>query len=376
MCGIALCLSTLIRLLLQSCGVDCLGQAGLAGGHVAPLLDNGLLDLPGVLPGPGAHLLGDVHALLVGLEQGHQLGDVPAGTLGLQVASLLGDLLDNSLLLVKALLRAGSEDTARGTAKLPGDLLTLRLGGELGDALGPAVTDLPGPLGTLLLGGVTLGDILALLLLDGLALNDVIINLVLVVAGLTLGLVDGLTLLGALTLADQRGVAEPDGLLEGNLLVLDEARLLEVLVTLLLLLGLEVSGVGGVAPLRVAMVALNLLVVLGLLNHDDLVDTTLSSGGNGADVEGGAIIRALPVVAAESGPPLAGGAVGLLVVLVVVMVVVVLVVSSLAASAGVEGEGVRQVAALATLQLGLGPLGRGGGDHEGQDADLADSNHD
>ncbi len=69
-----------------------LGQAGLAGGHVAPLLDHRLLHLPGVLPGPGAHLLGDVHALLVGLEQGNQLGDVAARTLGLQVASLLGHL--------------------------------------------------------------------------------------------------------------------------------------------------------------------------------------------------------------------------------------------------------------------------------------------
>ena len=61
-------------------------------GHVAPLLDNGLLDLPGVLPGPGADLLGDVDALLLGLEDGHQGGDVLALALGLQVASLLGNL--------------------------------------------------------------------------------------------------------------------------------------------------------------------------------------------------------------------------------------------------------------------------------------------
>ena len=31
-------------------------QTGLSGGHVAPLLHHGLLHLPGVGPGPGAHL--------------------------------------------------------------------------------------------------------------------------------------------------------------------------------------------------------------------------------------------------------------------------------------------------------------------------------
>ena len=70
----------------------CLGESGLLGGNVAPLLDNGLLDLPGVLPGPGADLLGDVDALLGGLERGNELGDVLAGPLGLEVASLLRNL--------------------------------------------------------------------------------------------------------------------------------------------------------------------------------------------------------------------------------------------------------------------------------------------
>merc|ERR1719300_584679 len=111
------------------------------------------------------------------------------------------------------------------------------------------LTDLLGPLGTLLLSGVTLGDILALLLLDGLALNDVILNIVLVVPGLTLGLVDGLTLNGSLTLTDKRSVTELDLLIRSNGLVLNETALLEVLLALLLLLGLEVSSVSGVALL-------------------------------------------------------------------------------------------------------------------------------
>ena len=61
-----------------------------------------------------------------------------------------------------------------------------------------------------------------------------------------------------------------DGLFEGDLLVFDEARFLEVLFALLLLLGLEVGGVSGVATLGVGVMALNLLVVFSLLNHDNL----------------------------------------------------------------------------------------------------------
>ena len=119
-------------------------------------------------------------------------------------------LLDDGLLLVEALLGTGLGDAAGGAAELPRHLLTLGLGGKLLDGLPLGDTDLSGPLGTLLLGGVALGDVLTLLLLDGLALDDVILHIVLVVPGLTLGLVNGLTLLGTLTLADKRGVTEPE----------------------------------------------------------------------------------------------------------------------------------------------------------------------
>ena len=74
--------------------LSCLSQSGLLGGDVTPLLDDGLLDLPGVGTGPGADLLGDVNALLLGLEEGHQLGDVLARSLGLQVAVFLRNLFD------------------------------------------------------------------------------------------------------------------------------------------------------------------------------------------------------------------------------------------------------------------------------------------
>ena len=74
-------------------GLESLGQeARLPGGDVAPLLDDGLLNLPGVLPGPGADLLGDVNALLGGLQVGDQLGHVLALALGLKVTGLLRNL--------------------------------------------------------------------------------------------------------------------------------------------------------------------------------------------------------------------------------------------------------------------------------------------
>ena len=81
-----------------------LGQAGLLRRDVAPLLDDGLLHLPVVGPGPGADLLGNIHALLSGGQLGDQLGDVLTGPLGLQGTFLLGGVLDDSLNLVVTLL--------------------------------------------------------------------------------------------------------------------------------------------------------------------------------------------------------------------------------------------------------------------------------
>merc|ERR1719320_132742 len=206
-----------------------LGEARFGSGDVTPLLDDWLLDLPWVRAGPGADLLGDVHTLLSRLQEGHKLGDVLALLLGLQAASLLWDPSDNSLCLLKALLWSGLQLTTRWSAKLTWDLLTLGLWGVLLDLLPLGVTDLLGPLGTLLLSGVSLGDILALLLLDGLALNDIILNIVLVVTGLALRLIDGLTLDGALSVTDQGSVTEVNLLLACGLLVLDEAALDKVL---------------------------------------------------------------------------------------------------------------------------------------------------
>merc|ERR1712002_99867 len=115
----------------------------------------------------------------------------------------------------------------------------------------------------------------------------------LVVPGLALGLVNSSALNGALSVTDQGSVAELDLLLRGDLPVVNEAVLDEVLLTLLFLLGLKVSGVGGVALLGVTMLALNDIVILSLLNHHHLVDTPLTSSSDRSDVQGDVITASL-----------------------------------------------------------------------------------
>merc|ERR1719341_1420169 len=165
---------------------DKLGEDGLLGGHVAPFLHDGLLDLPGVALGPGADLLGHINTLLSGLELGHQLGDVGAGSLGLQGALLLGGILDHGLGLLVALLSSLLESTARGGTQLTGLLGAAGDGSVLLHGLLLDVADLSGPLGALGEGGVAGGLILALLILDGLALNNVILNIMDLLLGLAL----------------------------------------------------------------------------------------------------------------------------------------------------------------------------------------------
>jgi len=213
--------------------------------------------------------------------------------LWLKVASLLRHLLDDGLFLVKALLWARGEDTSRWATELTGHLLTFGFRRVLLDSQFLRGTDLLGPFCTLLFSGVTLCDILALLLLDGLTLNNIILNIVLVVPGLTLRLIDGLTLFWTLAFTDQRGVAELDGLLRGNLFVFNKAAFDEVLFTLLLLLRLKVSGVSGVALLAVAVLALNDIIVFSFFNHDNLVNAPLSSSSNGSNVKSNLITTSL-----------------------------------------------------------------------------------
>merc|ERR1712212_297518 len=209
----------------------CLGQARLLSGDIAPFLDDRFLDLSGVGLGPGAYLLGHIHTLLSGLKLGHQLCYMGACPLGLQRALLLGGILDNSLGLVITDLCALLESTASRSTELPWLLGTSSDGSVLLDCLLVDIAHLSGPLGALGEGGVTTGLILTLLILDGLTLNNIILNIMLLLLGPALRLILGSADLRALhiTVLDQRSSAHLHGLIEGNLLVVDEAVLPEVL---------------------------------------------------------------------------------------------------------------------------------------------------
>merc|ERR1719278_1406333 len=262
----------------MACSEVNLGKARFLSGDIAPFLDDGLLDLPWVGPGSGADLLGDINALLGGLELGHQLGHVLAGPLGLQGTLFLGGILHNGLSFVVTLLGTLLEATASRGTELPGLLGTSGDGGVLLHLLLGDGAPLPWPLGALGVGGVAGGLVLTLLFDLGGALNHIVLNVVNLLLGPALGFVLGPADLRSLdiTILDKGGPADLGSLVEGDLLVLDETALPEVLLTLLLLLGLVLSHVGGVTPPVVGVVALDNVVVLSLLNHLDLVDTPLA----------------------------------------------------------------------------------------------------
>uniref|UniRef100_A0A0K2TU07 Uncharacterized protein n=1 Tax=Lepeophtheirus salmonis TaxID=72036 RepID=A0A0K2TU07_LEPSM len=177
-------------------------QARSSRWNVAPFLDNGLLNLSGVLSGTGADLFGYINALFNRFEAGNQFGDLFASLLGFQVTVLLWDFLNDSFFLIETLFGPWLGNTAGGTTQLSGNLLTFSYGTVFLDVLLFRGTDLFGPFGTFLLGGVTLGDILALLFLNGLTVDNVIFNIVFMITSFTLGFVDSLTFFGSITFAD------------------------------------------------------------------------------------------------------------------------------------------------------------------------------
>merc|ERR1719312_1842479 len=79
-----------------------------------------------------------------------------------------------------------------------------------------------------------------------------------------------------ITILHKRCSADLDRLVESNGLVLDEAGLSVVLLALLLLLGLVVGDVCGVAPLVVGVVALHNIIILSFLDHLNLVNASLT----------------------------------------------------------------------------------------------------
>merc|ERR1711990_220455 len=185
-----------------------------------------------------------------------------AGSLGLQGTLLLGGVLHNGLDLVIALLSALLEATACRGTELPGLLGTASDRGVLLHLLLGDAANLPGPLGALGVGGVSRGLVLTLLLNLSGALNHIVLHIVNLLLGPALRFVLSPADLGSLdiTVLHKRGPADLSSFIEGDLLVLDETVLPEVLLTLLLLLGLVLGDVGGVAPPIIGVVALDDIV--------------------------------------------------------------------------------------------------------------------
>ena len=225
-----------------------------------------------------------------------ELSDVFTRPLRLQVAALLRNVLHHGDDLLVALSLAlptkldesqGSADltlnlgeaTASWSTELPGLLGAARHWPELLHALLVDPADLSRPLRALRVGGVAEALLLALLLHLSPALHHVLLHLVFLLLGPTLGLELRPADLGALDVAilHQALSTDLDRLIErqlkgrkamrnslhsvssAHLLVVDEASFPEVLFALLLLLGLVVGDVGGVAPLVVAVLAPHLL---------------------------------------------------------------------------------------------------------------------
>merc|ERR1712002_801215 len=305
-----------------------LGQARLLRRHIAPFLDNWLLNLPWVSSRPSAHLLGNIHTLLGGGELGDQLGHVLAGTLGLQRTLFLGSVLDNSLSFVITFLLALLETTASWGTEFPGLLGTPGDGCVLLDILLGDRANLLGPLGALGVGGVARGLILTLLLNFSSTLNNIIFNIMNLLLGPALRLIFSSANLGSLDVAvlHKRSSADFNCLVECNLLILYKTAFPEVLLALLLLLRLVVSDIGGVAPLVIGVVTLHNIIIFSLLNHLYFVNTSLaigprSSSGNSSKANIG-VITSLTLVTSSS----------MIVMFIMMSMVMVILVS-------VEGEG-------------------------------------
>jgi len=284
-----------------------LSQTRFLRWNITPFLDNRLLDLSWVGSGPGADLLGDINALLSRGKLGNKFGNVLASTLGLKRTSFLGGILNNSLGFVITFLRSLLESATSGGTKLPWFLGTSGDGGVLLHILLGNRADLLGPLGALGVGGVSRGFILTFLLDLSLALNNVIFDIVNLLLGPALRLILSPADLRSLdiTVLHKRGSADLNGLVESDLLVLNETALSEVLLALLLLLGLVVGDIGGVTPLVIRVITLHNIIILGLLNHLYFVNTSLaissrSSSGNSSKANIG-IVTSLALGATGKG---------------------------------------------------------------------------
>ena len=171
---------------------NALQEAGLFRWCVAPLLDDGFLDFPGVGLGSGANLLGNLSALLSRHQLGHDLGDETALGDGLHVAGLHRVVHHDGLHFIPTTCDLNTVQwltegalvltyILKPAALRPADLLGLRpalgLRRELLDDLPLYAAPLHRPLLALVLGDVALRHLPALHHLLRLAVGHVVLHL-------------------------------------------------------------------------------------------------------------------------------------------------------------------------------------------------------
>merc|ERR1711875_109349 len=200
------------------------------------------------------------------------------GPLGLQRALFLWGILYNSLGFVITCLRSLLEPTASRSTKLSRLLSTSSDWCVLCDPLLPNITHLSGPLGAFGKGGVSRCFILALPILDSLTLNYIIFNIMLLLLGPAFRFILSSADLRSLYIAIlyQGSSAHLDGLIEGNLFIVNETVLPEILLTLLFLLGFIVCNISCVASPVIGVVTLHHFIILGFFHHLYFVNTSLS----------------------------------------------------------------------------------------------------
>jgi hypothetical protein len=256
----------------------------LSSWYVAPFLDNRLLDLSWVSSGSGANFLGDIDTFLYRFKKRYQFGYVFANSLWFQVTGFFWNFLDDGFFSVETFFLSGNL-AGTSSANFTGNLLTFGFWAVFLYVFLVGSTFLYGPSCTFFFSGVTLGNIFTLFFLDGFTFYLVFSNIVLFITGGTSRFIDGLADFWAISFQDDWGVTEGNTFFRGDLLVFDETALEKIFFTLFFLLGLEVSGVCGVAFFTVAMFASNNIIVFGFFYHYNFVDASFTSGGNRSDIK-------------------------------------------------------------------------------------------
>jgi len=250
----------------------------LLAGNVAPTLDHRLLHLLRVPSWPRANFFRDIHAFLFRSQFWNQFGDVVASSLRFNMTLFCRFVLYNCLNLVIAYFCALFESASGRGAQLSRYFLAVCYRRIFLDILFCYTALLSGPHMALCLRCVSNIDIFTLLFFECLAVDNVILNLMLVLMGVTFRFVLGSANRFSCdwTIFHQRIPANLDCLVECNLVVINETVFPVVFFALLFLLCLKGRCVRSVTLSVIRMVARDLVVVNGLFNHHHLVYATFS----------------------------------------------------------------------------------------------------